>query len=60
MTKFIGSTGLAYLWGKIKSALNTKQNTLVSGTNIKTINNESLLGSGNVSITSSTITFRQW
>ena len=28
----------------------TKQNTLVSGTNIKTINNESLLGSGNISI----------
>lgn len=50
MGKFIGSTGLAYLWGKIKSALNTKQNTLVSGTNIKTINNESLLGSGNISI----------
>lgn len=50
MTKFIGSTGLAYLWGKVKSALNTKQNTLVSGTNIKTVNNQSLLGSGNVSI----------
>lgn len=29
---------------------NTKQNTLVSGTNIKTINNESLLGSGNITI----------
>lgn len=27
-----------------------KQNTLVSGTNIKTINNESLLGSGNISV----------
>ena len=30
----------------------TKQNSLVSGTNIKTINNESLLGSGNINITS--------
>ena len=30
--------------------LNAKQNTLVSGTNIKTINNESLLGSGNITI----------
>lgn len=30
----------------------TKQNTLVSGTNIKTINNQSLLGSGNINIAS--------
>lgn len=30
--------------------LSTKQNTLVSGTNIKTINNESILGSGNITI----------
>ena len=29
---------------------NTKQDTLVSGTNIKTINNESLLGSGNITV----------
>lgn len=34
------------------SDLSTKQDTLVSGTNIKTINNESLLGSGNINITS--------
>lgn len=27
-----------------------KQDTLVSGTNIKTINNQSLLGSGNIDI----------
>ena len=32
----------------INTALNNKQDTLVSGTNIKTINNESLLGSGNI------------
>lgn len=31
---------------------NSKQTALVSGTNIKTINNESLLGSGNINITS--------
>ena len=31
--------------------LATKQNTLVSGTNIKTINGTSLLGSGNITIT---------
>lgn len=32
-----------------------KQDTLVSGTNIKTVNNKSLLGSGNVSITKSDV-----
>ena len=31
-----------------ESQLETKQDTLVSGTNIKTINNQSLLGSGNI------------
>lgn len=35
--------------------LATKQNTLVSGTNIKTINNNSLLGSGNISISSGNV-----
>ncbi len=34
----------------IKDTLDTKQATLVSGTNIKTVNNESLLGSGNITI----------
>lgn len=29
---------------------NTKQDTLISGTNIKTINHQSLLGSGNITI----------
>lgn len=33
-----------------KPDLSTKQDTLVSGVNIKTINNESLLGSGNITI----------
>lgn len=33
-----------------QSALNQKQNTLVSGTNIKTLNGQSLLGSGNITI----------
>ena len=35
---------------QISTALNGKQETLVSGTNIKTINNTSLLGSGNIDI----------
>lgn len=34
----------------VSEALQTKQDTLVSGTNIKTINNISLLGEGNISI----------
>lgn len=35
------------------TSLNSKQDTLVSGTNIKTINNTSLLGSGNISVATS-------
>jgi len=34
----------------VYDSLETKQATLVSGTNIKTINNQSLLGSGNIDI----------
>lgn len=34
----------------LTNELSTKQDTLVSGTNIKTINNESILGSGNINI----------
>lgn len=38
----------------ISAAVDTKQDILVSGTNIKTINNQSLLGSGNIDITGGT------
>lgn len=34
----------------VLARLSTKQDTLVSGTNIKTVNNESLLGSGNINL----------
>jgi flagellin-like hook-associated protein FlgL len=34
----------------IQDVINGKQEALVSGTNLKTINNESLLGSGNITI----------
>lgn len=34
--------------------ISTKQDTLVSGTNIKTINNQSILGQGNIEITTGT------
>ena len=39
-----------------KSSLASKQDKLVSGTNIKTVNNQSILGSGNISIESTSIT----
>ena len=55
-----GGTGTAS-WGSItgtlssqtdlQTALNAKQDTLVSGTNIKTINGNSVLGSGNLVVT---------
>ena len=37
----------------LQAEFDTKQETLVSGTNIKTINNTSILGSGNIAIDSS-------
>lgn len=37
-----------------KTTWNSKQDALVSGTNIKTINNQSILGSGNLEISSGT------
>ncbi len=39
-----------YNKSEVDSLLGAKQNTLVSGTNIKTVNGSSLLGSGNISI----------
>ena len=40
----------------VYTALQGKQDTLTSGTNIKTINNQSLLGSGNIEISAPSIT----
>lgn len=37
---------------QLTTELNKKQDKLISGTNIKTLNNESLLGEGNIDITS--------
>lgn len=45
--EYLDKSGLTYFWGKLK---NHFQDKLVSGTNIKTINNQTLLGSGNISI----------
>lgn len=43
-------TGLLSAQTDLQTALNAKQATLVSGTNIKTVNGNSLVGSGNVTI----------
>ena len=45
--KYLDDSGLSYLWGKLKDYFQVK---LVSGTNIKTVNNNSLLGNGNITI----------
>ena len=49
-----GITGDIASQGDLYSAIDAKQDTLVSGTNIKTINSTSLLGSGNITITGGT------
>ena len=58
---YINKFGLAEIWANIKNYVTAqllgKQDTLVSGTNIKTVNNQSLLGSGNVSFTPPTFTY---
>ena len=45
-----GNLSNYYTKGETDTLLGEKQSTLVSGTNIKTINNESLLGEGNIDI----------
>ena len=55
-TGVVSSTEFGYLDGvtsAIQTQLNAKQATLVSATNIKTINSTSLLGSGDISISAS-------
>lgn len=52
-TVTIKLTDYGYNLGEVD--LSTKQDTLVSGTNIKTINNESILGNGNIEIGSSSM-----
>lgn len=50
--KFLNLGGASRLWTNIKNYIDTalaaKQDTLVSGTNIKTVNSTSLLGSGDI------------
>ena len=47
MAEFLDKNGLQYFWDQVDGA---KQDILVSGENIKTINNNSILGSGNLDI----------
>ena len=60
-SKYLNGSGLSEAWTNTKnyiaSQLLGKQDTLVSGTNIKTVNNQSLLGSGNVSFTPPIFTY---
>lgn len=46
----LGNSSANYTKSTLDTALNSKQNRLVSGTNLKTINGNSLLGSGNLAI----------
>ena len=48
--KALGLSVLATVRDWVKSLVSGKQDALVSGTNIKTVNSTSLLGSGNVSV----------
>ncbi len=50
MPSYLDKPGLTYFWSKLKSLFDDKQDLLESGTNIKTINNQSLLGSGDITI----------
>lgn len=45
-----GITGTLSNQTDLQTALNAKQDTLVSGTNIKTVNSTSLIGSGNIAV----------
>ena len=58
------STDTTYSSSKITTELGKKQNTLTSGTNIKTINGQDILGSGNIEIQAGTsgtvVKFVKW
>ena len=57
MSKFLDNNGLSYFWGKVTGRLDDKQDTLVSGTNVKTVNGESILGQGNLEVTGDCIAY---
>lgn len=49
-TLVVGTNEYEIVDSTARSSISSKQDTLVSGTNIKTVNNNSLLGSGNINI----------
>ena len=49
--KLISLSGLSRVLGAIRQLFDKKQDKLSSGTNIKTVNGQSILGSGNITIT---------
>lgn len=51
---YLDDKGLEYFWGLVNRL---KQDTLRSGTNIKTVNGESILGSGDLSVTGDCIAY---
>ena len=50
-----GNIAMASDLEPLKTSIGNKQDTLVSGTNIKTINGESILGSGNITISGGSV-----
>lgn len=51
--KILDLTGLAHYNEKVNGELDKKQDALVSGTNIKTINGQPILGEGDITIVTS-------
>lgn len=47
---YLDNSGLSHVITKLKAIIASKQDALVSGTNIKTINGNSLLGSGDLTV----------
>ena len=63
--KFVDTNGVKKIKAMVRQDIDahhdaSKQDTLVSGTDIKTINNESLLGSGNIDISATPMVETTW
>lgn len=58
--KFVRGKDLTTVGAQIKAKLAEKQDALVSGTNIKTVNNTSLLGEGDITIADGKSAYQIW
>lgn len=58
--KFVRGADLSTVGAQIKAKLAEKQDVLVSGTNIKTVNNTSLLGEGDITIADGKSAYQIW